>query len=139
MRVGMERTSRIIGRGAAVRLEQLEARRLYNAASPPTVNFEQYVKGTGASRTFAVYYDGVDPIDRTTLDGNDLRVFGGNDFSAAATFVGMAKTKRGNGLIARYRVDGLLGGLYQIEMGEGEVTDTTGAQVQPGVIGAFRI
>jgi hypothetical protein len=140
----MERTSsssssKVIGRGAAAGLEALEARRLYSAASPPTVNFEYYVKGTGTSRTFAVYYDGVDSIDRTTLDGNDIRVFTDNDFTTPAAFVGMAKTKRGNGLIARYRADGLVGGLYQIEMGEGEVTDVYGAQVQPGVLGGFRI
>jgi len=48
--------------------ELLEGRLLFNAASPPTVEFEQYVKGSGTSRTFAVYYDGADPIDKKTLD-----------------------------------------------------------------------
>jgi hypothetical protein len=119
--------------------ELLEERRHFNAASPPTVMFEQYVKGSGTSRTFAVYYDGVDAIDKRTLDSNDIWVFGGNDFGARAVFVASAKTKRGNGLIARYRIDGILGGNYQIEMGEGEVTDIFGAMVNPGTIGAFSV
>jgi hypothetical protein len=119
--------------------ELLEERRLFNAATPPKVVFEQYVKGSGGSRTFAVVYDGVDPIDKRTLDSNDIRVSGGNDFGARAVFVASAKTKRGNGLIARYRVDGILGGSYSIEMGEGEVTDTYGAQVPGGIIGAFAV
>src|SRR3954465_2130437 len=119
--------------------ELLEGRRLLSAASPPTVVFEQYVKGSGTSRTFAVYYDGVDKIDKRTLDSNDIWVFGDNDFGARAVFVASAKTKRGNGLIARYRIDGILGGSYMIEMGEGEVTDTTGAMVDPGLIGAFSV
>jgi hypothetical protein len=119
--------------------ELLEGRRHFNAASPPTVVFEQYVKGSGTSRTFAVFYDGVDAIDKSTLDSNDIWVFGGNDFGARAAFVASAKTKRGNGLIARYRVDGILGGDYSIEMGEGAVTDTTGAMVNPGIIGAFSV
>src|SRR3954464_8190178 len=102
-------------RQSVMGLEGLEGRRLFNAASPPTVAFEQYVKGSGTSRTFAVYYDGQDPIDKKTLDSNDIWVFGGNDFAARATFVASAKTKRGNGLIARYRVDGILGGTYSIE------------------------
>jgi hypothetical protein len=119
--------------------ELLEGRQLFNAASPPTVNFEQYVKGSGTSRTFAVYYDGVDAIDKRTLDSNDIWVFGGNDFGARAVFVASAKTKRGNGLIARYRIDGILGGNYSIEMGEGEVRDIFGAMVNPGTIGAFSV
>jgi hypothetical protein len=101
--------------------------------------FEQYVRGSGASRTFAVIYDGVDAILRTSLGDDDVRVFGDNDFSAPATFLGMAKTRHGNGLIGRYRVDGLLGGLYEIEMGEGAIKDVTNAPVTGGVIGAFRI
>jgi len=118
--------------------ELLEGRQLLSATSPPTVMFEQYVKGSGTSRTFAVYYDGVDAIDKRTLDSNDIWVFGGNDFGARAVFVASAKTKRGNGLIARYRIDGILGGNYSVEMGEGEVRDIFGAMVNPGTIGAFR-
>src|SRR5258706_13336669 len=110
-------------RQSVMGLERLEGRRLCSAASPPTVAFEQYVKGSGSSRTFAVFYDGVDAIDRSTLDSNDIWVFGGNDFGARATFVALAKTKRGNGLIARYRVDGIAGGNYLVEMGGGEVND----------------
>src|SRR3954447_15637508 len=94
--------------------ELLEGRQLFNAASPPTVNFEQYVKGSGTSRTFAVYYDGVDPINLKTLDSSDIWVFGDNDSGARAVFVASAKTKRGNGLTARYRIDGILGGNYKI-------------------------
>jgi len=132
--------SAIMGREArAGGLEALEARRMFSAASPPTVAFEQYMKGDGTSRTFAVFYDGVDPIDRTTLGTGDVHVFGANDFFANAVLVATAKTKHGNGLIARYRVDGIMGGDYSIEMGEGEVTDTTGAMVDPAIIGAFKI
>ena len=105
---------------AVMGCELLEGRRLFNAASPPTVAFEQYAKGTGTSRTFAVYYDGADPINKKTLDSNDIWVFGGNDFGARAVFVASAKTKRGNGLIARYRIDGILGGDYKIQMGWGK-------------------
>jgi hypothetical protein len=124
---------------AVMGLERLEERRLCSAASPPTVAFSQYLKGSGTSRTFGVVYDGVDPIKRNTLDNNDIWVFGGNDFGARAVFVGSAKTKHGNTLLARYRIDGLAGGTYSIEMGEGQVTDTLGAQVDPGIIGAFNV
>jgi hypothetical protein len=115
-------------------VEALESRQLM---SGPTATFQQYVTGTADSRTFAIVYQGPASIDRASLGGDDVLVFGPTATPAPVTFLGSAPYKPGTGIVARYRVDGITRGEYKIIYGEGAVADTVGNRVTGGTAGGF--
>ena len=131
-------TTHASSRPSPYTLEALESRRLL-AAGSPTATFLQYLKGTGETRSFAILYAGPAPIDRATLGDGDVRVTGPNEFAADATFLGAAKYRPGTGTLARYRVSGITGGAYELEVGGEEVADVNEDLVEGAVVGGFRI
>jgi hypothetical protein len=112
-------------------------------APSPTATFLQYITGSGASRTFSILYDSsttsAGGIDRATVVGSDVRVFGPDGFAESATFTGATRYKPGNGMTARYRINGIKGGLYKIALLSNAVGDAFGNVVAPVTLGGFRV
>ncbi|MBE9182208.1 hypothetical protein IQ268_26945 [Oculatella sp. LEGE 06141] len=99
---------------------------------------------TDSDYVFSVTYTDDGAIDPSTLNGNNIRITGPNDFSQLATFVGA----NGNGstVTAIYQIAAPGGnwsqaanGTYVLSLVNGQVKDTTGKPVAGGTLTRFAV
>lgn len=96
---------------------------------------------------FTVTYADDIAVDVATLDSQDIRVTGPNNFDRLAQFMGVEPAVSGSTLVATYSLappDGLLwssadNGTYTVGIRANAVADTAGAKVPEGPLGRFEV
>lgn len=117
--------------------------------SAPFVSVFNAPTMTSASDTYSIqvtYSDNV-AVQVSTLNNNDIRVFGPNDFAAFATFVSVDVNSDGTPRTATYRIPAPGGGAwtsaangnYQVNLYGLQVSDTSGNFAAGAVLGNFTI
>jgi hypothetical protein len=104
------------------------------------------VTGSQANASFQVVYKDSTAVKRSTIDGQDVRVTGPNNFSQLATLVSVSSDQDGSALTASYSITTPIGswdattqGTYTIALQTNQVSDSNGNFLAPGVLGTFLI
>jgi hypothetical protein len=116
---------------------------------PPTAEVEvgDLTQSGQTTRYFTVTYVDDVAVDVSTVDANDLRVTGPNDYDQAARLVALDATTDGTPRTATYAADPPAGdvwspndnGTYTVWMQAGQVGDVEGAWVAAGPLGQFKV
>ena len=102
--------------------------------------------GVGVKQFTVTYSDNL-AIDVATIDSNDLRVIGPNNYDRLAQLVSVDISSNGTPRVATYSLDPPVGGawsnvdsgIYTIAMQSSQVKDTEGASVASGQLGLFTV
>jgi Protein of unknown function (DUF4038)/Domain of unknown function (DUF5060)/Putative collagen-binding domain of a collagenase/RTX calcium-binding nonapeptide repeat (4 copies) len=104
------------------------------------------ISGGGTTHTFSVTYSDNVALDVSSLDGNDIRVQGPNDFEVHADFVSVSNGTNGSPRTATYQInapgslwDGTDNGTYTITLQPNQVNDTSNNFVVDGNLGTFNV
>jgi predicted alternative tryptophan synthase beta-subunit len=102
--------------------------------------------GGGTTYNFTVRYSDNAAVDVSDCDGNDVRVYGPNSYSALASFVNLDNATDGTPRTATYQIaapggtwDSGDNGTYSVYMLSGAVSDTSENYVSPGQLGSFAV
>ncbi len=113
--------------------------------TPPTATIDpNSVTVSATSATFVVTY--TDPDDNvlfSTIDGNDIRVTGPNNFNQLASVVSVTPSSSASSLAATYQISAPGGqwtaGTYTAAMQSNQVSDTHNNYVAAGTLGTFTV
>ncbi|HEY9849703.1 MAG TPA: SGNH/GDSL hydrolase family protein, partial [Leptolyngbyaceae cyanobacterium] len=113
-----------------------------------TVNLaaQNITQETATSYTFNVTYTDSDGVDITSLDNQDVRVTGPNNFSQLATLVSINESNNGSPRTATYKInapdgswDATENGNYTVALQNNQVSDTKGNYFTGGNLGNFQV
>lgn len=100
----------------------------------------------GPEYTFSIAFSGAIPVDLSTLDGQDFRVTGPNDFNQLARLMEVSDNRDDTHIVAKYRITAPGGswdsadfGAYQIQLQSGAVANVISQTLGGGVLDTFNV
>jgi PA14 domain/FG-GAP-like repeat len=113
--------------------------------TPPTANLTAPIVIVGQlNSTFTVVYSDTTAVTRSTIDSQDIRVTGPNNFSQLATVVSVSSAQDGSPLTVTYSITAPGGvwdvpdrGTYTIALQANQVSDQDGNFIAAGTLGTF--
>ncbi|MGB3239459.1 MAG: DUF4038 domain-containing protein [Geitlerinemataceae cyanobacterium] len=114
----------------------------------PTASFvsTDLTTGGGTTHRFSVTYADDVALDVSSLDSNDVRVRGPNDFEVEANFVSVSDSADGTPRTATYQINAAGGlwdttdnGTYTVTLQPNQVSDTSNNFVVGGDVGTFDV
>ena len=116
---------------------------------PPTglLGNERTINSGAQTHLFTVTYRDNGSVNAATIDSNDIRVTGPNDYAQTAELVGSLQTQPDGSLTATYRISAPGGsswgandtGAYQVELLANQITDDTGNANASAVLGSIQV
>ena len=116
--------------------------------TPPTARLtaDNFAISGELKSTFTVVYSDTTAVKRSTLDSQDIRVTGPNNFSQFATLISVSSTQDGSPLTATYNItapggiwDSADTGTYTITLQPNQISDLNGNVIPTSLLGTIAV